>query len=114
MAIGFNGNPTYFNIPQAEYNACLSIIATAQSQWVEMVAQFAAENLAMGITQAGKTGLIADALQIVNTYGSTGSLWQAYNALNDVVITQDMAPYLTEDRIQWMKNVLIQTISNLP
>src|SRR5271166_4935951 len=88
------GIPLYFNIPIQEYVACLEIIQAAQNTWIQMVAQFAAENIAMGITQAGKTGLIANALQTVNNYGVTGSLWQAYSALNNVVITPEMSPFL--------------------
>ena len=114
MAIGYNGNPTYFNIPQPEYNVCLEVVLAAQVAWAGMVAQFAAENIAMGITQANKTQLIASALQEVLTYGATGSLWQAYAALSNVVVTPEMAPFLTEDRIQWMKNQMIQAISSLP
>lgn len=114
MAIGWNGTPTYFPMPQAAYNQCLAIVLSAQAAWAGMVQQFAAENIAMGITQAGKTLLISDALQTVNSYGCTGSLWQAYNALSQVKITPEMAPFLTEDRINWMRNQLIQAIGNLP
>jgi hypothetical protein len=113
MATAANGQPTYFPIPQASYDACVHIVTAAQIAWVQMVTQFAAENIAMGITQAGKTALIGQALQEVNTYGSTGSLWQAYGALSNVVVTPDMAPFLTTDRIAWMKNQMIQAISNL-
>lgn len=114
MAIGWNGTPTYFPMPQAAYNQCLAIVLSAQAAWAGMVQQFAAENIAMGITQAGKTQLISDALEQVLVYGSSGSLWQAYAALNEVVVTPEMAPYLTEERIQWMKNIMIQAISGLP
>lgn len=114
MAIGWHGIPTYFTLTQPQYDACAEIISAAQAAWIGMVTQFAAENLAMGITQAGKTGLIADALQQVMVYGSSGSLWQAFAALSEVVVTPEMAPYLTQDRIEWMKNVMIQAISNLP
>lgn len=114
MATAANGQPTYFPIPQQSYNVCVSIVQAAQNAWLQMVTQFAAENIAMGITQAGKTGLIGNALQQVNTYGAVGSLWEAYAALSNVVITPQMAPFLTADRIQWMKNQLIQAIGNLP
>lgn len=78
-----------------------------------MVAGFAAENIAMGITSAGKTLLISGALYEVAVYGSQGSLWQAYNALSNVKITPEMAPFLTDARIQWMKNKMIAAISTL-
>src|SRR5271157_241945 len=114
MAKGFNGIPTFFPIPQPAYNQCLAIVQGAYTAWTGMVQQFAAENIAMGITQAGKTQLIANALQQVMVYGSTGSLWQAYAALSNVKVTPEMAPFLTEARIEYMRNVMIQIISNLP
>jgi hypothetical protein len=115
MAIGYNGIPTYFSsINQPTYNGCLAVVKAAQAEWVGMVQQFAAENIAMGITQAGKTLLIGNALQVVNTYGASGSLWEAYNALSQVVITPEMAPFLTQERIDWMKNQMVQVISTLP
>lgn len=113
MATTPNGAQTFFPIPQQTYTACLTIVVKAQTTWAAMVQQFAAENIAMGITQAGKTGLIGTALQEVNMYGSVGSLWQAYDALNRVHITSDMAPFLTPERIQWMKNQMIAAISSI-
>jgi flagellar basal body rod protein FlgG len=114
MATGYNGIQTYFPIPQQAYNECLAIVQGAYASWQGMVQQFAAENIAMGITQAGKTQLISDALYQVMVYGSSGSLWQAYAELSNVVITPEMAPFLTEARIDYMRNVMIQIISELP
>jgi len=108
-----DGSLTYFDLDQNVYNKCLSTVQKAQQTWTMLVAGFAAENIAMGITQSGKTGLIAKALNQVAVYGSQGSLWQAYNALSEVKVTPEMAPYLTDDRIQWMKNKMIQAISSL-
>lgn len=113
MALNPDGTQTYFPLPQQAYDQCLAIVQQAQIVWTLMVAEFAAENIAMGITQAGKTGLIADALYQVAVYGSQGSLWQAYAALSAVQVTPDMAPFLTDDRIQFMKNKMIIIISQL-
>lgn len=103
----------FFGIPDAPYNRCAQIVTRAQDAWKIMVTQVAAENMALGITTSGKTKLISDALFKVQVYGSTGSLWEAYNELNHVVITPDMAPYITQARIEWMKNQLINAISSL-
>lgn len=113
MAKNPDGSDTYFPIPQQSYNRCLQIVTNAQKQWAQLVAGFAAENIAMGITQEGKTLLISKALYEVAVYGSQGSLWQAYDALSRVDITPEMAPFITEERIQWMKNKMIESISNL-
>jgi len=103
----------YFNIPDPAYNRCVQIIDNAINSWKNLVIIVAAENIAMGITQSGKTKLISDTLAPVVLYGSSGSLWEAYEALNKIQVTPEMAPFITHDRIQWMKNQLIQAISNL-
>jgi hypothetical protein len=103
----------FFHIPDPAYNRCVQIAQNAINQWKSLVITVAAENIAMGITQTGKTKLIADTLAPVAMYGNAGSLWEAYNALNDIKITPEMAPYITQARIDWMRNELIQIISSL-
>jgi hypothetical protein len=112
MAVNIDGSSTYFNISQPVYNKCLSTIQKAQATWILMVAEFAAENLALGITsdQALK---VSAALNEVMFYGSEGSLHLAYEALSRVQVTDDMVPFLTADRIQWMRNKMIQVMSSL-
>jgi len=112
MALNPDGSSTYFTISQPVYNKCLAVIQKAQATWTLMVAEFAAENLALGITedQAKKIG---EALNQVMVYGYEGSLHLAYDALSQVVVTSDMAPFLTDDRIQWMRNKMIQVMSSL-
>lgn len=103
----------YFNIPDPTFARCQQVMHNAINAWQTLVVIVAAENLALGITQSGKTKLIADALFPVMMYGSCGSLWEAYNALNQVKVTPEMAPYVTAARLEWMKNQLIQAISTL-
>lgn len=113
MAKNPDGSDTFFPLPQDAYNRCLQIVSNAQKQWAMLVAGFAAENIAMGITQANKTQLIGDALNQVAVYGSQGSLWMAYAELSKVKITPEMAPFITQARIDWMRNKMIQAISVL-
>lgn len=103
----------YFHIPDGPYNRCQQIVNNAINAWHNLVVTVAAENIALGITNSGKTKLISDTLFPVMVYGSIGSLWEAYSELGKIKITPEMAPYLTEDRLEWMKNQLIQTISSL-
>lgn len=103
----------YYNIPDPTYNRCRQIMKNAQAAWAELVIVVAAENIALGITQSGKTKLIADAMFPVMAYGSTGSLWEAYNELSKIKVTPEMAPFVTAPRIEWMKNKLIESISIL-
>jgi hypothetical protein len=103
----------YFGIPDVEYNACVNIVTNAINDWHNLVVTVAAENVAMGITQQNKTKLVADTLMPIMLYGSTGSLMEAYLALNDIVITPDMAPYITPDRVIWMQNELMKIMQSL-
>lgn len=113
MAITSDGTPTYFDITQNQYNEALSTVIAAQAAWSKLMTEFAAENIAMGIIQEQKVVLIGTALQLVNMYGSQGALAQAYTQLSEVVPTPVMAPYLTNDRIKWMMNKIIQALGLL-
>src|ERR1700677_3606386 len=94
----------FFNIPDPTFARCEQIVTNAINAWKTLVIVVAAENIAMGITASGKTKLISDTLGPIVMYGQMGSLWEAYNALNEIEVTPEMSPYITEDRIVWMKN----------
>lgn len=103
----------FYGIPDPQYNRALAIVNNAINAWKNLVLTFAAENVAMGITASGKTKLIADTLAQVAVYGSSGSLYEAYFALEQIKVTVDMAPFLTDARLTWMKNELMQILSTL-
>src|SRR5271166_6270307 len=94
----------FFGIPDGPYNRCLQISDNVDLVWHNMVRIIRAENMALGITTSGKTKLITDAMWPVMVYGSAGSLWEAYDALDKIIITPQMAPFITQARINWMKN----------
>lgn len=103
----------FFHIPDGPYARCTQIVNNAINAWHNLVVTVAAENIAMGITASGKTKLIADTLYPVMVYGTSGSLWEAYNALSQVKVTPEMAPFITQARIEWMKNQLVQALGSL-
>lgn len=103
----------YFGIPDGPYARCTQIVNNAIIAWHSLVVTVAAENVAMGITATGKTKLVSDTLANVIMYGSTGSLREAYLALDAIVPTPEMAPYITPDRIIWMKAELMKIIASL-
>lgn len=70
----------------------------------DLMIQFATENVLMGITQAGKTKLIADTLKDVAYYLSTGSLYEVLSAIDEVVVTEAMAPFITTERLATFKS----------
>lgn len=61
---------------------------------------YVASNIMLGITQAGKTQLIADTLSTVMQYGQSGSLFAAITALQGIQLTPEMAPFLTPQVVQ--------------
>lgn len=88
-------------------------VQKAKDGFQKIVNDFAGENLIAQITAAGKTKLISDAVKDVLYYGSQGSLWEAYIAVEKVVITPEMAPFLTGARRVEFKNRIIELITTL-
>jgi hypothetical protein len=113
MAITSDGTPTFFQLTQEQYDDAYSEVVMAQQAWTSMITEFAAENVAMGIIQEGKTALIGAALNQVNMYGQQGALAQAYQQLAAVVPTPAMAPFLTPERVKWLMNKVIQSLGTL-
>ena len=79
----------------------------------DLIRQFAAENIAMGITQAGKTKLIADILKDVFYYAQTGSLYECIAAIDAIVILPEYAPFITEERKTDLKNKVLDVLADL-
>lgn len=88
-------------------------VQQAQDQFNLLVMDFAGANVVQRITDAGKTKLIGDAVRDVMYWGTTGSLWECYKAVEAVQITPEMAPFLTEDVRQQFKNRLVAILSSL-
>lgn len=65
------------------------------------IAQFALENVAMGITQAGKTRAVADYCQKLQYYMSTGSLYAALEEIEEISnnVPPELAPFVTSERL---------------
>jgi hypothetical protein len=110
---------TFFNLPQQVMAECYALAIAAAGvvpsyQGFQHIAFcFVAENIALGITNTNKGPVIANALQPVMVYGQYGALWEALGALGEVAITEEMEPYLSQARINFMKNLLQQIISEL-
>jgi hypothetical protein len=88
-----------------------SKVAKAREGFNVLINNLAGENLVAQITAAGKTRLISDAVKDVLYYGNSGSLWEAFVAVEKIVITPEMAPYLTEARKNEFK--IVELISSL-
>lgn len=104
---------TIFGLPDYAITAALPKVQVAQQQFQLLVQQYIAANIVRGITVSGKVALIGNAVGQVAFWGSQGSLYQCYKAVNEIVITPDMAPFLTEVIREEFKNKLIAIISSL-
>lgn len=102
-----------FNVPDYLVNIGKSKVTAAQKAFADMVSTYAGANVIMQITAAGKTELLGNAVRDVMYWGSTGSLWEAYRAVENMEITPEMAPFLTEDLRQQFKNKIVEIISSL-
>lgn len=105
--------PSYYGYPQPTMQYLASKALAAQAAWQVLQTSFIAENIALGITQQGKTKLVADTFERVLIYGQTGSLWEALAAIDEIVVTPEMAPFVTQARVNWFKNQLQAAIASL-
>lgn len=77
----------------------------------KLIIEFAGENVAMGITQAGKTKEVADYLEGVTRYLNTGSLYEVINEINRLKtkgLPDDLAPFISEERM----NLFIERVQS--
>jgi hypothetical protein len=108
VARGIAEPATEVSRPEPVTPPSLQDLVRRAREYGQMIAdEFAAENIAMGITQAGKTRLIANAVKDISFFLSTGSIYEAANACDEVVITEDMAPFLTPTRAAAFKGKIL-------
>jgi len=75
-------------------------IAKPVGDWIrDLLDDFLSENIAMGVTQAGKTALVGIALKDVSYWVSVKSLYEVMSAANAVNCTPDLAPFVTRARM---------------
>lgn len=72
----------------------------------ELMMQATVENVAMGITQVGKTREIADLFTKLQYYLKTGSLYAAIDEIDHIIaagLDSSLQPFVTESRLQSYK-----------
>ncbi|MGL4401092.1 MAG: hypothetical protein ACRCXD_14575 [Luteolibacter sp.] len=93
------------NIPNDNVEAIKSsILKPAQDFGQNLKDAFASENIGQGITQAGKTRIVADLLRDVDYYLSSGSLYEALAEIDRLVYDSSYAPFVTAERLRIFKN----------
>lgn len=117
--IAWNYDGSNFTVPSIP-NQSLSTqqivenkIAKAIDGFNQLMIEYAAHNVLSGITQAGKTQLIADTLLPVMQYGETGSLYAVIAALQAVTVTDEMSPFITNAVITDLINKAQSVLASL-
>lgn len=88
-----------------------SSIQAAAEFGQDLMRQYAAENVLMGITPAGATPAVANYLQVIVYYLNTGSLYAAIGQLNTMIADTSAAktslsPYVTNERLYAYLNMI--------
>lgn len=120
-----NFNSAMSAIDLTSYNAAIAptsaeivakIVENAANFGISISDEFKTENVMMGITQSGKTGVITKYLHWVEHFVEAGSLYEAIKEI-DVKLTEgvpaDYAPFITADRLTTFKNK-IKTYLGIP
>lgn len=75
-----------------------------------LIVQFALENIATGITQAGKTRIVADYCMKIQYYMDSGSLYAALEEVQAMIADTsgrvNMQPWLSDEKLTIYKNKL--------
>lgn len=90
------------------------IVKNAVDFGQELIIEFAGENVALGITQAGKTKQVADYLSDVTRYVQTGSLYEVISEIDRLIsngLSTDLEPYITLDRLNTFKQKIVDYLS---
>lgn len=105
-------------IPPTTIQLVTGSIASAADFGNQLIFQFAAQNVLLGITQAGKTIPVALYLQTLGYYLRSGSLYAAITEMGNLIAdTSDdkaaLSPYITNNVLYSYLNE-IQTYLNIP
>jgi hypothetical protein len=107
-------DPNYVE-PEIDYVSIgKKIVRDAIEFGQELVIDFAGENVALGITQAGKTKEVADYLEDVQRYISSGSLYEVIDQIDDLIantVPSSLSPFVTDERLLEMKEKIEDYLS---
>lgn len=98
---------------QTQTRAILAVVSGARVFGTNLLDQFAAENVMLGITQDGLTGQVLDIMQPVMTALLAGSLDEAMNRIRAIDVEDKDEKYITDARLLEYINK-IETYLELP
>lgn len=94
--------------------ALQEIVRNAIDFFNGMMIKAAAENIAIGITQQGKTKEVADYLSDVMRYGQSGSLYEVINEIDSLIaatVPPSLSPFVNEERLLNFKQQILDYLS---
>lgn len=80
-----------------------------------IIAKAIVENVSMGITQAGKTKIVADTFDNLQYYLKTGSLYAAIDEIDRLIaagVDPNLSPFVTEARLLSYKSQILAYVSS--
>lgn len=79
-----------------------------------LVIEFAADNVALGITQAGKTKEVVDYCNNMLRYIQSGSLYEVIHEVDALInagIPGNLAPFVTQEKLEMFKQKIIDFLT---
>lgn len=80
----------------------------------KLVIEFAADNVALGITQAGKTKEVVDYCGNMLRYIQSGSLYEVIHEVDKLIaagIPSGLAPFVTADKLEAFKQKIVDFLA---
>ena len=100
-------------VQQDTLRAITAAVAAAQTFGQKLMIEFAAENVMLGITQAGKTGEVLDKMAPTMAAMSSGSLYEAMDRAKAIDPADYDSTFVTHDRL-WSFINKIEAYLGLP
>lgn len=90
------------------------VISKAMDFGKQLMVEFSAQNVLMGITQAGKTKEVLTFLADIKNAMDTGSLYTAIDEIDELIsngLPVELQPFITEQRLLDFKNKILSYLS---
>lgn len=105
---------TFVDSPSVQEQMAIYLEQDVDAFVKKMIFEFAAENIALGITQAGKTKAVADELRDLNYYMRAYSLYEVVVEIDRLIaagIDPTLSPFMTDARMTEFQNKILEFLA---